>query len=641
LKLKKYRKEIVFLIDLSIITIVSSTLFCILPDSNRNGYSNYFVLLSKLVLLIICTTVSQYFFKTYDSLWRYAESKEYLALLVGGITGYTGFFVLDRFIINSKISILFSLATYSISLLGMLLMRLSYRQYRKRKKNKNGKDRIPLVIIGAGEAGVKLHEEVENNPNSRYNTICFVDDSIEKIGKHIHNIEVKGPIKNLDTLIKCSSNSEIVVAMPSVSTKKREEILKICWAMKCRVRILPDTLTLLQNYDLNNLWKSVRDVQLEELLGREQITFDNEEVKQFLHNKVIMVTGGGGSIGSELCRQIAKVQPKRLVIVDIYENNAYDIQQELLQIYGDKLNLTVEIASVRDNVKVNQLFKLYRPNIVFHAAAHKHVPLMESCPEEAIKNNIIGTYNVVQAADRYKVDKFVQISTDKAVNPTSIMGASKRFCEMILQSMKKVSKTDFVAVRFGNVLGSNGSVIPLFQKQIAQGGPVTVTDKRIVRYFMTISEAAQLVLQACSMANSAEIYVLDMGQSVKIIDLAENLIRLSGHVPYTEIAIIETGLRPGEKLYEELLMKSEELIATSNHKIYIERQKEISQIELQEKLDILQRSLETESPIYMIKAMKLVVPTYRDPDEVNEEDVYLDYSDIGTEEENIDIVNVG
>lgn len=330
-----------------------------------------------------------------------------------------------------------------------------------------------------------------------------------------------------------------------------------------------------------------------------------------------MVTGGGGSIGSELCRQIVKTSIKKLVIVDIYENNAYDIQQELRQMYGDKLEVKIEIASVRDLSKVNQLMELHRPNIIFHAAAHKHVPLMEECPEEAIRNNIFGTYYMVQAADRFGVDKFVLISTDKAVNPTNIMGASKRFCEMILQSKKGISKTEFVAVRFGNVLGSNGSVIPLFQKQIAQGGPVTITDKNIVRFFMTISEAVQLVLQAGAMANSSEVYVLDMGEPVKILELAENLIRLSGYIPYTEIPIVETGLRPGEKLYEELLMNNEELIATPNHKIYIEHQNNISNYKFKKSLKILLRALKTKDGKKLKKALKQVVPTYKDPEEVN------------------------
>lgn len=364
-------------------------------------------------------------------------------------------------------------------------------------------------------------------------------------------------------------------------------------------------------------WSSEEYAYIDELLGRKKVNLYCRDIEKFLANKVILVTGGGGTIGSELCRQIAKANPRKLIIADNYENNAYDIQQELIFKYKNNLNLKVEIVSVQNKEKLDIIFNKYRPNIVFHAAAYKHVPLMEDCPEEAIRNNIFGTYNTVMAAHRYGVERFVLISTDKAVNPTNIMGATKRFCEMIIQSMKGYSKTEYVAVRFGNVLGSNGSVIPLFQKQIEMGGPVTITDKRIVRYFMTISEAVQLVLQAGSMANSSEIYVLDMGEPVKILDLAENLIKLSGHIPYKDIQIIETGLRPGEKLYEEILMNSEKLIATANHKIFIEHQDTISRQEIKEKIKILENALKTKSKIKIKQAMKQVVNTYKDPHEVN------------------------
>lgn len=624
--------------DLFITSVICCFLFYSMPDSNGMGSSEFMLLVPHLVLLIACGTIAQYFFKTYDSLWRYAESKEYLTLMLGGLTGFTFFLAMDQVLLKSKISVLFSLAAYSMSLLGMLLMRMNYRLYRRRGSS-NNQGRIPIAIIGAGDAGVRLLEAIQHDPSNRYKTVCFIDDSIEKIGKIIHNVDVKGPIRDMTKLMKDIPVSEVVLAIPSITAEKRRAILELCSHMRCHVKTLPDTITLMQKNEFN-LWNSVRDVKIEELLGREPVTFDNREVREFLQNKVVMVTGGGGSIGSELCRQIAKVSPKRIIIVDNYENNAYDIQQELKYIYKDKLDLRVEIASVREKDKIDLLFNRHRPQVVFHAAAHKHVPLMEDCPEEAIKNNILGTYNVVYAADRYGVDKFVLISTDKAVNPTNVMGASKRFCEMIVQSMKEISQTEYVAVRFGNVLDSNGSVVPLFKRQIEQGGPVTITDKRIVRFFMTIPEAAQLVLQAGSMANSAEVYVLDMGHPVKILDLAENLIRLSGHIPYSEIPIVETGLRPGEKLYEELLMKSEELIATSNHKIFIERQKEISPLELQEKMNIILRSLETDSLGSMKRALKIVVPTYKDPEEVNARTVDLDYKELLTVDDGV-AMNVG
>lgn len=640
INIRKYRKGVIFLSDLFIMSFVCCILFVILPDSNGVDGGSYVLLLPHLAMLIICSTISHYFFKTYDSLWRYAESKEYLTLLLGGISGFLSFLLTDSLILKSSIPVLFSVSAYSISLLLMLVMRFTYRLYRKRDKFKSMLGRIPLAIVGAGDAGIRLSEEINNDPNSRYSTYCFIDDSVEKIGKLIHNIEVKGPILNIQELLKDTPVREIIMAIPSITPEKRSSILDVCSTMKRHVMTLPDTLTLMQNDEIT-LSKSIRDVKIEELLGREPVIFDDDKVEKLITGKVVMVTGGGGSIGSELCRQIAKVHPQKLIIVDIYENNAYDIQQELKFTYNNQLDLKVEIASVRDEEKINLLFQRHRPNIVFHAAAHKHVPLMEDCPEEAIKNNIYGTYNVVLAADRWKVEKFVLISTDKAVNPTNIMGATKRFCEMILQSMKRISKTEYVAVRFGNVLGSNGSVIPLFKRQIEQGGPVTVTDKRIIRFFMTIPEAAQLVLQAGSMANSSEIYVLDMGQPVKILDLAEKLIRLSGYEPNIEIPIIETGLRPGEKLYEELLMMSEELIATPNHKIFVERQKEVSAIDLHDKLNILQRAMDSGTDSSLKRALKIVVPTYRDPEEVNNRKVVLDYSNVIVESGNVAMVNVG
>lgn len=614
MNISKYRKIIVFLLDILIISAVNILLFYLFPDSN--GAAVLYKLFYNLLLFLLCWIVMQYLFKTYDSLWRYAQSIEYIMLFLGWLSSFLVFLGLDYILLSEEISVLFSLAGYSISFILIIFMRMSYRQYRKYVKNRFRKNKIPIAILGAGEAGVKLLEEIESNPECRYTVLYFIDDSIEKIGKRIHNIEVRGPLIKLDKCLQATPINEIIITVSPISIEERKYILESCSNRNCRVKTLPDSLALLSG-NSNNLWNNVRDIKIEELLGRLQVTLNNEEMERFLLNKTIMVTGGGGSIGSELCRQIAKIKINKLVIVDIYENNAYDIQQELRQSYGEQLELKIEIATIRDKEKIDQLMERHHPNIIFHAAAHKHVPLMEDCPEEAILNNIFGTYNLVQAAEQYGVDKFVLISTDKAVNPTSIMGASKRFCEMILQSMRENSKTEFVAVRFGNVLGSNGSVIPLFQKQIAQGGPVTVTDKRIVRYFMTIPEAAQLVLQTGAMANSSEVYVLDMGEPVKIIDLAENLIRLSGSIPYIEIPIIETGLRPGEKLYEELLMNKDELIATQNHKIFIEHQDKISKKEIDKKLKILTKAIETKSIDKITVAMKKVVPNYKDAEEVN------------------------
>jgi len=467
-----------------------------------------------------------------------------------------------------------------------------------------------LAIIGAGNVGVRLLEEIQNNPKSNYQIYCFFDDSREKIGKKIRGIKVLGPIDRFGDLIKNTPVNEVIIAIPSLSDESKNKILKIVSNTNIRVKVLPDVFFILQN-GVNNLISCAHDFNIDDLLGRESVSFDQKEIDQFLNNKIIMVTGGGGSIGSELCRQIAKSNPSKLVIIDYYENNAYDIQQELFYKYKDKLNLVVEIASVQDKGKLEQLFKRYKPQIVFHAAAHKHVPFMEDCPDEAIKNNIFGTYNTVHAANRWNVEKFVLISTDKAVNPTSMMGASKRMCEMIVQSLKHISTTEYVTVRFGNVLGSNGSVIPLFKRQIELGGPVTITDKRAYRYFMTIPEAAQLVLRAGSMKSHSEIYVLDMGQSVNILTLAENLIRLMGYIPYTEIPIHEIGIRPGEKLNEELIIQKEELMETDNHKIFIERQKDIDPEDIEQKLEQLKQALETNDTNVIRKTLANIIPTFQ------------------------------
>lgn len=616
LKFSKHRQIIVISIDLLILVFVSivlNVLFC--HQLGANHSIPYY--LKHIFLMIICGLGTQLLYRTYNSLWRYAYSKEYMMLLLGGITGYILFLLLELLMPGKSLPGLYSLSVYALYVIGMLMLRLGYRQYRAIKMRRKIDSRIPVAIIGAGEAGVKLLEELRSNPHSRYLPVCFIDDNENKIGKRVHNIEIKGPISQLRKIVSKGNIREIVIAIPSISISKQQDILEKCANLNCKVQILPDNLAFLETDTTQKLWSNVRDIQLEELLGRKMVSLDTKDIEQFLYQKVVLVTGGGGTIGSELCRQIAKARPNKLIILDNYENNAYEIQMELIKRYGKELDIYVEIATIRDSDKVNHIFRKYRPHVVFHAAAHKHVPLMEDCPEEAIQNNIFGTYHLVMAAEKYQVQRFVLISTDKAVNPTNIMGASKRFCEMMLQSMKENSKTEFVAVRFGNVLGSNGSVIPLFQKQIAEGGPITITDKRIVRYFMTVTEAAQLVLKAGAMAKQSEIYVLDMGKPVKILDLAENLIRLSGYIPYKDIDIVEIGLRPGEKLYEEILTKSGELVATANNKIFIEIQKDITRESIQEGLAELTQALSCNSRIEIKNRMKQLVPTYRDPSEVN------------------------
>ena len=612
--LSRYRKQIVFLMDLFIVNFVYFVMIYWVPIRNGTLITEIFTWIPNLTLMIVCLCGFLWASKSYDSLWRYAETDEYISLIFMGGLAYVVYFLIQKILPIPKIPSVLSLCIYSMSLLLMMTARFIYRKYRMKVTSRNQGKKVRCAIIGAGNAGVALLNEMKNNVSNHYQPVCFFDDDPEKVGKFIHGIEVKGKIDMMPLLLRNTMVTEIIFAIPSANPIRRKEILEMCSTLHCHVKVLPDSFAAVQS---ENLTQNVRNVKIDDLLGRERVVFNYQEVFGFLQDKVIMVTGGGGSIGSELCRQIAKRGPKRLIVVDIYENNAYDLQQELKMEYGNKLDLKVEIASVRDREKVRELVGYYRPQIIFHAAAHKHVPLMEECPEEAVKNNVFGTYNVVHAADEFEVDKFVLISTDKAVNPTNVMGATKRFCEMILQSMKGRSHTEYAAVRFGNVLGSNGSVIPLFRRQIEAGGPVTITDKRIIRYFMTIPEAAQLVLEAGAMAGSSEVFVLDMGQPVKILDLAENLIKLSGYVPYVDIDIVETGLRPGEKLYEELLMKSDGLMKTTSSKIFIERQQEISQEEMDEKLDILHKALQAGGRENIRLAMKQVVPTYRDPEEVN------------------------
>lgn len=614
--LSRYRKQLVFLMDLFLANIVYFVMIYWVPIRNGTTIQQVIDWMPNFGLMLLCLCGFLWASKSYDSLWRYAETDEYISMILMGALAYVVYFILQKLLPIPKIPSVLSLCIYSMSLLLMMTARFIYRKYRMKANSRSQERKVRCAIIGAGNAGVSLLNEMKNNSCNHYQPVCFFDDDPEKIGKFIHGIEVKGKIDMMPLLLRNTMVTEIIFAIPSADPIRRKEILEMCSTLHCHVKVLPDTFAAVQS---GNLSQNVRNVKIDDLLGRERIVFNNQEVFDFLRGKVVMVTGGGGSIGSELCRQIAKRAPKELVVVDIYENNAYDLQQELKMEYGDMLNLKIEIASVRDREKVRELVEFYRPQIIFHAAAHKHVPLMEECPEEAVKNNVFGTYNVVHAADEFGVDKFVLISTDKAVNPTNVMGATKRFCEMILQSMKGVSKTEYAAVRFGNVLGSNGSVIPLFRRQIEAGGPVTVTDKRIIRYFMTIPEAAQLVLEAGAMAGSSEVFVLDMGQPVKILDLAENLIKLSGYVPYVDIDIVETGLRPGEKLYEELLMKSDGLIKTTSSKIFIERQQEISQQEMDQKLEILRQALQRGDRESIRRAMKRVVPTFRDPEEVNRE----------------------
>ena len=554
------------------------------------------------------TLVVFYFCHLYHSIWSLASTTELISILKAYMILLPLYYIL-RGVMDIFMPRSYFVMGYILNFCLTTGLRFSYRVFRVqlvgfRRGNKR-EDRI--MIIGAGAAGQMLIKEMQNNPGKiKGKVLCAIDDNPDKRGRFIEGIEIVG---NRHDIIRCVEKyhiTTIIYAIPSTDAKDRTAILNICKETGCRLRTIPGMYQLVNNeVSVSRL----RDVEIADLLGREQVQVNNDEIFADLKGKTILVTGGGGSIGSELCRQIAFAEPKRLVIFDIYENNAYAIQQELKRKCPD-LELVVLIGSVRNTNRINDVMNTYRPDIVFHAAAHKHVPLMEDSPNEAIKNNVMGTYKTAMAAAAVGVRKFVLISTDKAVNPTNIMGASKRLCEMVVQMMdRRSANTSFVAVRFGNVLGSNGSVIPLFKKQIAEGGPVTITDKRIIRYFMTIPEAVSLVLQASYYAKGGEIFVLEMGDPVKIDDMARNLIRLSGLTPDVDIEIVYTGLRPGEKLYEELLMNEEGLQETDNKLIHIGKPIEMDDAWFLEKLQELEEASKQESD-RIKELVSEVVPTY-------------------------------
>ena len=556
---------------------------------------------------LIFTVIVFAAFRLYQGIWKYASASDLvniiLACLVSAVTQTVGMTLMGLRFPRSYPFMYFAVMTAGISIFRFTYRILAYFRQKQQGLIKEGKTNT--MIVGAGEAGNTLLKELQNSKFVEQNVCCLVDDDPGKIGKYLRGVLVAGNRKDICRLAEEYHIDEIMIAIPSASHAEIQELLDICSQTSCKLKVLPGI------YQLVNGEVSVsklRNVEIEDLLGREPIDTQVESIMGYVSGKVVLVTGGGGSIGSELCRQIARHEPRQLVIFDIYENNAYDIQQELKRDYPE-LNLVVLIGSVRNTHRINGVFEKYHPQIVYHAAAHKHVPLMEDSPNEAIKNNVMGTYKTAQAADKYGVSRFVLISTDKAVNPTNIMGASKRLCEMVIQMMNNRSKTEFVAVRFGNVLGSNGSVIPLFKKQIEEGGPVTVTHPDIIRYFMTIPEAVSLVLQAGARAKGGEIFVLDMGKPVKILDLALNLIRLSGLKPYEDIDIVFTGLRPGEKLYEELLMDEEGLQSTDNELIHIGKPIDFDEELFTHQLEELDELSRMDSPKIKEKVME-VVPTY-------------------------------
>ena len=619
--LRSWRFLVIFCADSLIIGITGILALLVRFDFSFSAIpQNYWITWHWCCLIQILVTCLVFAVRRmYHYIWRSVNIWDVLSMIVSVFLAFAPAFLLCAFFdLNLPKSVWFiMLILQIICLVGERCFFRFFLVFRAYLSTLHHSDQR-IMLIGAGDAGRILAREICSSERIEGHLCCVIDDDPAKIGKYMNGVCIVGDHNHIVDAAQKYQITQIIFAIPTATHEEKAEILNICKLTGCRLRVLPGLYQLV-NGEVS--LAAVQDVQVEDLLGRKPVQLDTQSVSQFLENKVVLVTGGGGSIGSELCRQIAKYSPKTLIILDIYENNAYDIQQELTHIYGKLLDLRVEIASIRDKKRIYQMFDAYKPDVVFHAAAHKHVPLMENCPAEAVKNNVFGTYHVVRAAERSGVKKFVMISTDKAVNPTNFMGATKRFCEMILQSRRE-STTEFCAVRFGNVLGSNGSVVPLFKKQIREGGPITITDKRIIRYFMTIPEAAMLVLEAGAMAHQSQIFVLDMGEPVKILSLAENLIRLSGLEPYKDIDILEIGLRPGEKLYEELLMKSEHLLKTANEKIFVEEQRPITPDEIMDALVSLDHMITSEPPKEkLIALMKQLVPTYRDPESVNAEAV--------------------
>lgn len=580
------------------------------PEMPKGGNIFVFSLLIWPTLLVL----SFYIFKTYSVLWRFSRISDLLRIFIGMVVALGALFICQMAVYGRAISAPAMLLTFFLAFFLTVVFRLCMKDIILRVSSReaaenNSADKLKgnIMIIGAGCAASMIINELRDNKVNNCKFKCAIDDDPAKKNTYILGIRVYGDRNSIIEAAEKFQIDTILFAIPSCDNKEKVEILNICKETGCELKIVPSIYQMMNSGE-KGISKKIRKVQIEDLLGREPISLDINRIIDYVAGRTVLVTGGGGTIGSELCRQIAEHDPKRLVIFDIYENNAYDIQNELRRKYPE-LDLVTLIGSVRDSKRLESVFKTYRPDIVYHAAAHKHVPLMEDSHNEAIKNNVFGTLKTAQCADKYGAKKFVLISTDKAVNPTNIMGASKRMCEMIIQSYNKRSETEFVAVRFGNVLGSNGSVIPLFKKQIEAGGPVTVTDPDIIRYFMTIPEAVTLVLQAGASAKGGEIFVLDMGKPVKILTLAENLIRLSGFTPHKDIKIEFIGLRPGEKLYEEMLMAEEGLKETENKLIHIGQPIEFDENEFFTALDDLRKAMYDDS-VDMRAIVSGIVPTY-------------------------------
>lgn len=617
--IRKYRAMILYIIDIMIINISYIISAFLLVNNHIEKLQYVQLLYNTVVLSLFVYLVTFNILDVYRNITRFENGIDYIKYI--GLSIFSGAIViLIKFLFKAPLmgykEIVFATILIAVAIVSYrVIIRFLLNEINPIEKERT--ERKNLLIIGAGEAANEIIKTVKNTMKGYYNIVGLIDDNPNKMNYAISGIKILGTRDDIAEICKQYKVDVIFFSISNIDNKNKKEILNICQETGVKIRVLPSVADIIKN---KSLLQNLRDVEIEDLLGREPITLVNENIGELIKGKSILVTGGGGSIGSELCRQIAKFNPSRLIIFDIYENNLYNIEMELKQNhYDEKFEIVAMVGSVRDKKRLEQVFKKYNPYLVFHAAAHKHVPLMEVSPLEAIKNNVFGTYNVANYADKYSVKRFILISTDKAVNPTNIMGATKRMCEMIIQAFNQKSKTEFAAVRFGNVLGSNGSVLPLFKKQISAGGPVTVTHKEITRFFMTIPEAVSLVLQAMSYAKGGEIFVLDMGEPVKIYDLAVSLIKLSGLEPNVDIEIKITGLRPGEKLYEELLMSEEGLTKTSHDKIFIGQPSSITYEQLLIKLEKLKEIIQNENiSVNKIKdTMKQVVPTYKEPEEIN------------------------
>lgn len=605
---------IVFFFDAIIISF-SFLLAVIIKNDLSITYDIFMTFLTELPIIIFIYWIVFELFQMYKSLWQFAGVEEIIkGVAANAVATITSYFLVGM-IFDDHLTSSFYIIAFFVITFGTMFSRTFYRIIRMTKTL--FEYQIPqrkALIVGAGQAGVLVFNELEINPKFDSHVVGFIDDDDRKIGKFIHGIPIVGSTSEIDLKIFELEIDMVYVAIPQAGKSKIKDVLNLIEKTGAQIKLFPPFYEVLQGAP-NGKFK-LRNINIEDLLGRDPIVLEEDGIKEYIDSKVIVVTGGGGSIGSELCRQLRPYGPKKIIIVDIYENNAYDLQMEFERLYRSKRvkhkpEIIVLIASVRDEQRIDEIFAEYKPNVVYHAAAHKHVPLMEVSPKEAIKNNVIGTYNVAKMADKHNVEKFVLISTDKAVNPTNIMGATKRMAERIIMAFDKISKTDFAAVRFGNVLGSNGSVIPLFKRQIEEGGPVTVTHKDIIRYFMTIPEACQLVIQAGAYAKGGELFVLDMGDQVKIVDLAEKLIRLSGLEPYKDIKIKFTGLRPGEKMYEELLVDYSKTTKTKSNKIFIEPNG-ISEKEVFREIEDINKALHDTDYNVAVKLLKEYIKTFKE-----------------------------